>query len=68
MEMMEFVKEFNDAAEKSGKVYVDFKDGFFVADEISFVPSFNQKIVFLRLNGELVGRIDLAEVGGIEEY
>ena len=67
MEAKEFMIDFNRAMEKSGVVYVDFDGGFFVADRFSFA-SFNDKIVFLGLKGSMVGRIDLAKIGGVEEY
>ena len=67
MKLSEFVREFDNALEKKGKVYVDFKDGFFVVDGISFAP-FNKEIVFLNLHNELIGRIDLSKIIGVEEY
>lgn len=64
MEREEFVEKFDKALKESGKVYVDFKDGFFVAD--GYTSTFYGDII-LELNDKIIGRIDLLKVKRVKE-
>ena len=67
MKMSKFIEKFNNTLKDGNRLCIYFKDGFFVADEISFI-SFNKEIIFLKLEGKLIGRISLSKVKEIEEY
>lgn len=64
MKQKEFVEKFDKGLEEKGIVYIDFKDGFFVADKYSFA-FFGETIVYLSLGDTLIGRISLSKVGDL---
>ena len=64
MKALEFVEKFDEVLKENGIVYIDFKDGFFVADKYSF-DFFGETIVYLSLGDTLIGRISLSKVGDL---
>ena len=64
-DMEEYYKSLDENDEVKVEVEVHFEDGFFVADDISFVP-LNKEIVFLKLRGRTVGMISLSKIKRVE--
>ena len=64
MKALEFMEKFDEVLKENGIVYIDFKDGFFVANKYRF-DFFGEIIVYLNLDNTLIGRISLSKVGDL---